>query len=82
MSKPIFIAKSPSSWGKDKAKEIYLRMADELNDYHVMMFSNDIDKWDFQLFSDKDIPPIKLEKLLDNYKKMLAIGLTSNNEII
>ena len=63
MSKPIFIVKVPISFTQEKCDYALDGIKGKLTDYHVIMVVNSLNDWGFQLFSDKEIEPIELEKL-------------------
>lgn len=63
--KPIFIIKLPeiSRYYYEGIKKELIRFREDLEkDYHVLIFSCG-EEYDFKMFSDKEIDPIKLEEL-------------------
>jgi len=65
MAKPIFIATIASGGIPFKAINDIAKMLEKrLNDYHVIVsFDGNIRESKYQVFSDKEIEPIELDKL-------------------
>ena len=69
MPKPIFIISLPRAT-QDHVKSVFKNIPIQLKyDYHVLVYSDmSILDVKFQLFSDKEIEPIELQKLKDLLK--------------
>jgi hypothetical protein len=70
MSKPIFIIKAPINISKEKSVDVIESFKSKAFDYHVFLVNNIDTSWDFQVFSEKEIDPIRLQelKILLNYE--------------
>lgn len=65
MSKPIFVIQLPNATS-DFVKNMSEKLTGRMEDYHVLVLGTEgtmIKEPKFQLFSDKEIEPIELEKL-------------------
>jgi len=64
MRKPIFVTYIPNTVSCERFSEIQKTLKEELKEeYHLLVVSKDVKEFEFQMFSDKDIAPIELDKL-------------------
>ena len=73
MAKPIFIVRVPLKyWDEETKTSVITQMVEELDsDYHTLILHEDIKEITFEMFSDKNIDPIKLEGLIKLVKNNL-----------
>lgn len=63
MAKPILIVKAPITFKEEELDNIEDLLQGKFDDYHILLTTNQINSFDFQVFYEKDFNHVKLEEL-------------------